>query len=121
MIFLSEMLEQELDKDSFHVEVCSSFLSANSSDLVLTTPTVTTQPTSAIQKTMDTPTTTSGAADHTHFLIVLAVYISSLSLVFVVFFRTEYKRTKANATEENVKEGKDNLGLELEVSGIKIT
>merc|ERR1711892_446325 len=118
LIFLSEMLEQELDKDSFHVEVCSSFLSANSSDLVLTTPTVTTQPTSAIQKTMDTPTTTSGAADHTHFLIVLAVYISALSLVFVVFFRTEYKRTKANDTEENVKEGKDNLGLELEVSGI---
>ena len=71
--------------------------------------------------TMVTPTNTSGAADHTYFLIVLAVYISSLSLVFVVFFRTEYKRTKANATEENVKEGKDNLGLEMEVSGIKIT
>ena len=73
-----------------------------------------TQATIPNQMTTHTTTKTTEAADHSHFLIVWAVYISLLSLVFTVFFKTDFQRTKANAEESNMNGRKDNLGFEMD-------
>lgn len=124
LIFVSEMLEQELDEEELLLEVCSSFSSANTSDVTTISTTtnpltsIATQPTIANQMTTLTTTKTSEAADHSNFLIVLAVYIFLLSLVFTVFFKTDFKRTQANAVEANMNGKKDNLGFEMDNTGL---
>jgi FLVCR family MFS transporter 7 len=124
LIFVSEMLEQELDEEELLLEVCSSFSSANTSDVTIISTTtklltsIPTQPTIANQMTTLPTTKTTEAADHSHFLIVMAVYISLLSLVFAIFFKTDFKRTQANTVEANMNGKKDNFGFEVDNTGL---
>ena len=119
LIFVSEMLELPLGGEALLNEVCSSRTTVNISDFATAS---TTLPKLTTISTLTTgsptqPTSTSDAADHTHFLIVLAVYLVFLCFVFVTFFKTEFKRTKANEEDAAVVQKQDNFGFEVDSTG----
>jgi len=49
----------------------------------------------------------SSAKDHTRFLLLLAGYLATLCIIFVIGFKTVYKRTLANQREEKEEENED--------------
>ena len=84
LVFLSQMLEQPLDKEALQLQVC------------------------------DEGGPDTSAKDHTVFLMVLAGYITAICTIFIAFFHTEYKRTLANQAREAVGEeslGRDTPSL----------
>ena len=44
------------------------------------------------------------AKDHTNFLLFTAGYMTLMNVIFLVFLKTDYKRTLANQSQENNEE-----------------
>ena len=44
------------------------------------------------------------AKDHTNFLLFTAGYMTTMNVIFMVFLKTDYKRTLANESQENKEE-----------------
>ena len=71
LVFASEMLEQDLQGEDVFKDICSSSASS-------------------------TPSTGTVGKDHTNFLMIIAGYLTAISLLFVICFTTKFKRTLAN-------------------------
>ena len=97
LVFASEMLEQNLQGEALSREICST---ASTSCL--------TDSTSSPSPTISSPDLSLIGKDHTNFLLVIAGYLTSLVVIFIVFFTTKFKRTIANQIKEETQDS-DNV------------
>ena len=91
------MLEQNLQGEALSREICSTASTSCSTDS-----------TSSPSPTISSPDLSLIGKDHTNFLLVIAGYLTSLVVIFIIFFTTKFKRTIANQIKEET-QGSDNI------------